>query len=101
MRRIFKRGNDTKGCRFLVANKTGAHGLNLTGATTNIFFSNYFDAEIRNQEEDRSHRIGQTGSVTYIDMVSKGTVDEKVLKVLRAKKNLSDEITKSNWKEFI
>jgi len=101
VRRIFKRGNDTEGCRFLVANKTGAHGLNLTGATTHIFFSNYFDAEIRNQEEDRSHRIGQTSKVTYIDMVSKDTVDEKVLKVLRAKKNLSDEITVSNWKEFI
>jgi SNF2 family DNA or RNA helicase len=75
----FKRGQDTQGKRFLVGNpQTGGYGLNLTGANTVIYYSNSFDAEKRNQSEDRAHRIGQTDKVTYIDIVAPGTIDEKV-----------------------
>ena len=95
---VFKRENETKGYRFLVGNpQTGGYGINLTGASTVVYYSNSFDAEKRNQSEDRAHRIGQTEKVTYIDLVAKGTIDEKILKALRNKKNLSDEITISNW----
>lgn len=97
----FKRENDTKGVRFLVGNpQTGAYGLNLTGANTVIYYSNSFDAEKRTQSEDRAHRIGQTAKVTYIDLVSKGTIDEKILNALKEKKNLADSITVSNWTEY-
>lgn len=97
----FLRGSDTKGIRFLVGNpQTGAYGLNLTGANTVIYYSNSFDAEKRNQSEDRAHRIGQTEKVTYIDLVAPDTIDEKILTALREKKNLADNITVSNWTEF-
>lgn len=97
----FKAGNNTKGVRFLVGNpQTGGYGLNLTGASTVIYYSNSFDAEKRNQSEDRAHRIGQTKTVTYIDLICKDTIDEKILKALEQKKNLADSITVSNFKEF-
>ena len=88
--------------RFLIANPaTGGYGLTLTGATTHVYYSNNFDAEKRNQSEDRSHRIGQTNRVTYIDIVAPGTIDEKIINALRRKKSLADEITETNWKEML
>lgn len=101
-KQVFKKGNNTKGVRFLVANpQTGGYGLTLTGATTHIYYSNNFDAEKRNQSEDRSHRIGQNEKVTYIDLITKGTIDEKILQALSAKKNLSDMIVLSNWSSLL
>jgi len=96
----FKRGKDSI-VKFLIGNpQTAGYGLDLTAATTVIYYSNSFDAEKRNQSEDRAHRIGQTESVTYIDMIAQGTIDEKILQALKAKKNLSDLITTSNWASF-
>ena len=100
-KKVFFRGNNTEGVRFLVGNPaTGGYGNNFTGANTHIYYSNDFDAEKRNQTEDRSHRIGQTASVLYIDLVAPGTVDEKILHALQKKKSLSKMITPSNWKEW-
>jgi len=66
--------------RFFVGQpRTGGYGITLTAAHTMIYYSNSYDLEIRLQSEDRAHRIGQTKSVTYVDLVSPGTVDEVVL----------------------
>lgn len=80
--------------------KTGGYGITLTAASTVVYFSNDYNLETRLQSEDRCHRIGQTKSVTYIDMVSKGTVDEKILKALKNKKSIADSVITSNWKEL-
>lgn len=78
---------------FLVANpQTAAFGLTLTAATTQIFYSNNYRLELRAQAEDRSHRIGQRNVVTYIDLVARGTVDEKILEALRKKIDLAAAI---------
>lgn len=96
----FKRGNDGD-LKYLVGNpQTGGYGLTLTGANLVIYFSNSFDGEKRNQSEDRCHRIGQTEKVTYIDLIAKDTIDEKILKVLKNKKNIADILTPSNWMDF-
>ena len=55
---------------------TGGRGITLTEAKVLIFYSNSYDLELRTQAEDRIHRIGQNHSCTYIDLVSKNTVDE-------------------------
>ncbi len=76
--------------RFFVANpQTAGYGLTLTAATNVIYYANDFNLETRIQSEDRCHRIGQHHSVTYVDFVSKGTVDEHIVKTLRAKIDLS------------
>ena len=76
--------------RFFVGNpSTGGYGLNLTAATTVIYFSNSYDLTLREQSEDRAHRHGQKKSVTYIDLVTKGTIDEFIIKALNEKKKMS------------
>jgi len=79
--------------RFLVGHpRTGGYGLTLTAASTVIYYSNSYDLELRVQSEDRAHRIGQTNKVTYVDLIVPGTIDEKIVKSLRAKINVADEI---------
>lgn len=98
---VFRKGNDTQGVRFLVGNpQTGGYGITLTGANTVIYYSNSFDAEKRNQSEDRAHRIGQTSKVTYVDIVCKETIDEKILETLKNKKDMSEVITSTNWLNY-
>ena len=76
--------------RFFVANpQTAGYGLTLTAATNVIYYANDFNLETRVQSEDRCHRIGQKNTVTYVDLVSKGTVDEHIVRSLRAKIDLS------------
>jgi hypothetical protein len=82
--------------RFFVANPQSAgYGLTLTRARLVVYYSNGYNLEHRLQSEDRAHRIGQTENVTYVDFVSPGTVDERILKVLREKKNLADEVMRN------
>lgn len=65
-----------------------------------VYYSNSYDLEIRLQSEDRAHRIGQKNNVTYIDLISPGTIDEKILAALRDKINLAGTVLRedvANW----
>ena len=80
--------------RFFIGNtQTGGYGITLTEASTVIYYSNNYDLEKRIQSEDRAHRIGQKNKVLYIDLVAKGTVDEKIIQSLRNKVNIAKEIS--------
>ena len=80
--------------RFFIGNtQTGGYGITLTEASTVIYYSNNYDLEKRIQSEDRAHRIGQKNPVLYIDLVAKGTVDEKIIQSLRNKVNIAKEIS--------
>ena len=80
--------------RFFIGNtQTGGYGITLTEASTVIYYSNNYDFEKRIQSEDRAHRIGQKNKVLYIDLVAKGTVDEKIIQSLRNKVNIAKEIS--------
>ena len=94
---------DVKGpTRYFVGNpQTGGYGITLTAANTVIYFSNSYDLEKRLQSEDRAHRIGQTGSVLYIDLVAEGTIDEKIVEALKAKVNIANEIMGEDLKDWI
>ena len=88
--------------RFFVGQpKTGGYGITLTAASTVIYYSNSYDLEIRLQSEDRAHRIGQKNAVTYVDLVSPNTIDEKVLNALRQKINLADKVLNEDPKQWI
>jgi len=72
--------------RFFVGNPaTAGYGLTLTEANLCIYYANDFNLETRIQSEDRAHRIGQKNNVTYIDLISAGSIDEKIVESLRAK----------------
>tara|TARA_R110002126_G_scaffold250192_3_gene393101 strand:- start:142 stop:1590 length:1449 start_codon:yes stop_codon:yes gene_type:complete len=88
--------------RFFVGQpRTGGYGITLTAANTVIYFSNSYDLEIRLQSEDRAHRIGQTNKVTYIDMVSPDTIDEKILKALRSKIDIAGQVLGEDAKDWL
>ena len=96
-----KRIQEDEKTRFLIANPTtGGFGLTLTACNTVIYFSNNYNLEVRMQSEDRAHRLGQKGTVVYIDIVAKGTLDEAIMKSLTSKgqiaaKTLGEEDLKS------
>ena len=88
--------------RYFVGNpQTGGYGITLTAANTVIYFSNSYDLEKRLQSEDRAHRIGQTGSVTYVDLIAEKTIDEKIVKSLRDKIDIANEIMGEDLKDWI
>ena len=88
--------------RFFVGQpKTGGYGITLTAANTVIYYSNSYDLEIRLQSEDRAHRIGQKNAVTYVDLVSPNTIDEKVLNALRQKIDLAGKVLNEDPKQWI
>ena len=88
--------------RFFVGNpQTGGYGITLTAANTVIYYSNGYDLEKRLQSEDRAHRIGQKKAVTYVDLITPKTVDEKIRKALRKKINIATEIMGEELREWI
>jgi len=85
-----------KKARFLVGNAaTGGTGLNMTAAELVVYFSNSFNYVERDQSEDRAHRIGQTKSVLYIDLVMEKSVDGVILEALKNKKSVSEFVRES------
>ncbi len=90
------------GVRFFLANPaTARFGLTLTEASTAIYYSNSYDREERSQSEDRIHRIGQTKKANIVDIVVPKTTDEKILTCLLNKQKISEQITKSNWRQWL
>jgi len=88
--------------RFFVGQpKTGGYGITLTEASTMIYYSNSYDLEIRLQSEDRAHRIGQKKPVTYIDMLTPKTIDEKIIKALRNKINLAGAVLGEQARQWL
>jgi SNF2 family DNA or RNA helicase len=77
---------------FVGNQQAGGTGITLVAASVVVYFSNNFRLRDRLQSEDRAHRIGQTKSVTYLNLVAKDTIDEAVVKALMNKKDVADLI---------
>jgi len=88
--------------RFFVGQpRTGGYGLTLTAAHTMIYYSNGYDLEVRLQSEARIDRYGQTNKMTYIDLFTPNTVDEKIVDALLEKMNIANTILQEDPKEWI
>jgi hypothetical protein len=89
-------------CRFIVSNQSvGKFGNTWTACNVVIYYANSFDNEDRQQSEDRAHRIGQTRSVTYIDLRVRGTIDEKLIKTLRKKITISSTLQGDEYRSWL
>ena len=73
---------------FLISLKAGGVGLNLTGADTVIHFDPWWNPAVEAQATDRAHRIGQTRVVTSYKLITRGTVEEKILNLQNKKREL-------------
>jgi SNF2 family DNA or RNA helicase len=88
--------------RFFVGQpRTGGYGLTLTEAHTMIYYSNNYDLEIRLQSEARIDRYGQKNKMTYIDLASPDTVDEKIVEALQKKMDIANLILGEHAREWI
>ncbi len=92
-------GNEAINC-FLISTKAGGTGLNLTGADTVIFYDHDWNPANDNQAQDRAYRIGQTKPVTVYKLISKGTIEDKIIERQAAKQTLADEIIGSDEHGF-
>jgi hypothetical protein len=89
-------------CRFIVSNQSvGKFGNTWTACNLVIYYANSFDNEDRQQSEDRAHRIGQTKYVTYIDLRAPGTIDEKLIQVLRKKISMSSTLQGDEFRAWL
>ncbi|HET7625154.1 MAG TPA: SNF2-related protein [Verrucomicrobiae bacterium] len=73
---------------FLISLKAGGVGLNLTGADTVIHFDPWWNPAVENQATDRAHRIGQTKVVTSYKLITRDTIEEKILALQNRKREI-------------
>ncbi len=93
---------------FLISLKAGGVGLNLTGADTVIHFDPWWNPAVEDQATDRAHRIGQTRVVTSYKLITRDTVEEKILLLQNRKREIiqatlggEEEFAASlNWEEI-
>lgn len=90
-----KRFNSGEGDIFLISLKAGGTGLNLVGADTVIHYDPWWNPAVEEQATDRVYRIGQKNNVHVIKLLTKNTIEEKIFKLQRKKKELSDAIIQS------
>jgi SNF2 family DNA or RNA helicase len=76
---------------FLLSLKAGGSGLNLTSASYVILYDPWWNPAVENQAIDRAHRIGQTQPVIAYRMLTRSTIEEKIM-TLQQKKNLIYEM---------
>lgn len=81
---------------FLISLKAGGTGLNLTSADIVIHFDPWWNPAAEDQATDRAHRIGQKNTVEVIKLISKGTIEEKILKLQESKKDIIDKVMTGN-----
>jgi len=88
--------------KYFVGNpSTAGYGLTLTEANLVVYYANDFNLETRVQSEDRAHRIGQKNNVTYIDLITEGSIDEQIVKALRAKIDIGAKVLGEDAKEWL
>jgi SNF2 family DNA or RNA helicase len=94
---------------FLVSLKAGGTGLNLVGADTVIHYDMWWNPAVENQATDRVYRLGQDKSVSVYKLVTKNTIEEKIVEMQNRKRGIvkkivsSDEeaLTKLTWEDVL
>jgi SNF2 family DNA or RNA helicase len=72
--------------------KVGGVGLNLTEADYVFIFDPWWNKSAENQAIDRSHRMGQKNKVFAYKMITRGTIEEKILELQTQKQDMTDMI---------
>ncbi len=74
---------------FLISLRAGGTGLNLTAADTVIHYDPWWNPAVEDQATDRAHRIGQDKAVFVYKMVTRGTVEERMIELQQRKRALA------------
>ena len=100
VRLVDKFNEDDTSC-FLITLKAGGTGLNLVGADTVIHLDIWWNPSVEDQATDRAHRIGQTKKVTVLKLVTKGTIEERIIELQEKKKVLRDNLIEGHNSEAL
>jgi hypothetical protein len=79
----------------------GGRGRTWSVADLTVYHSNTHNLEHRSQSEERVKGIGKESRALYVDLVSPGTVDEKILMSLKNKINLASILTGDEWRKWV
>ncbi|PPQ67269.1 hypothetical protein CVT25_005853 [Psilocybe cyanescens] len=77
---------------FLLSTKAGGMGINLTAASVVIMFDQDFNPHNDRQAQDRAYRIGQKRDVEVVKLISKGTIEEDMLRLGETKLALDEAV---------
>ena len=77
---------------FILSLKAGGTGLNLTAASHVVHFDRWWNPAVENQATDRAFRIGQRRNVLVHRFVTRGTIEEKIDRMIAEKRQLADDL---------
>jgi SNF2 family DNA or RNA helicase len=77
---------------FLISLRAGGIGLNLTAADYVIHMDPWWNPAVEDQASDRAHRLGQQRPVTIYRLVTQGTIEERIVELHHAKRDLADSL---------
>jgi superfamily II DNA or RNA helicase len=94
---------------FLVSLRAGGNGLNLVGADSVIHYDMWWNPAVENQATDRVWRMGQKLKVSSYKLITKGTIEEKIIELQEKKKDLisgivesdDDVLSKLTWEDVL
>jgi len=90
--RVTRFNEDEKVPLFLISLKAGGTGLNLTGADYVIHYDPWWNPAVEDQATDRAYRIGQTRNVFVYRLITRGTVEEKIIELQKRKRDLAEGV---------
>ncbi|MCH9611986.1 MAG: RNA polymerase-associated protein RapA [Chlamydiia bacterium] len=101
--------NDEKISVFLVSLKAGGTGLNLTSADTVIHYDMWWNPAVESQATDRVHRLGQKQNVSVYKLVTKNSIEEKIVEMQNRKKGIvkkvvscdEEAMSKLTWEDVL
>jgi len=77
---------------FILSLKAGGTGLTLTAASHVIHFDRWWNPAVENQATDRAYRIGQKKNVLVHKFACRGTLEEKIDRMIADKRSLADGV---------
>jgi SNF2 family DNA or RNA helicase len=87
-------------CWLVLNPHAAAHGVTLTACELMVYHDRDWSRELRLQSEDRAHRIGLKHSVTVVDLMTPGTLDDAMLARYATIGDLADQIT-GDWRRWL
>lgn len=90
--KLVKRFQEGEADFFLISLMAGGTGLNLTAANYVVHLDPWWNPAVEDQASDRAHRIGQKQPVTIYRLITKGTIEEKILELHKDKRELADTL---------
>jgi SNF2 family DNA or RNA helicase len=89
-------------CKVFVGSvRSAGVGIDLTAADVVIHYDRWWNAAMEDQATDRVHRIGQTKSVQIIKLVTSGTVEDRIHRIITAKRQLTEDVLPEDKPEVL